>query len=408
MSLPLPESGYLLANLMKNLPDAVYFKDMQSLFVLINQACLMKHGWPSMDFVAGKTDFDVFSKEHAEQAFADEQQIIETGEPLRGIEEKETWPDGRVTWVSTTKMPLKGDAGEIIGTFGISRDITEHKEAEFRALRYAEEMRLITEGMEEEARMAAEMQKNFSPSTFPIYPPGAALKDRCVDFLHRSVLCAQVSGDYCTIVPLSPFEVGIFLCDVRGVGIRAALGTALVRGVIQEVEVPYHGDPGLFLSRVSQLLRPLLFREKLLLDVTACGIILNVSTGLLKVASAEHPRPLCFHAGRDARWLLKDAACHGPALASRKDFSYVTTECQMAPGDSVVLFTDGLFSARNAASDVYGEERVMASACARGGNVLSEIFQTLEDDARAFSADGTFVDDVCFIGFHLNKLLERR
>jgi len=403
----LPDSRYLLANLMNNLSDAVYFKDMQSRFVMMNRACIEKHGWKSAEFIAGKTDFDVFSREHAEQAFADEQLIIETGESLRGVEEKETWPDGRVTWVSSTKMPLKNAAGEIIGTFGISRDITEHKEAELRALHYAEEMRLITEGMEEEARMAAEMQKNFSPSNFPVYPPGAAPGNRCVDFLHRSVLCGQVSGDYCTIVPLSPFEVGIFLCDIRGAGIRAALGTALVRGVIQEVEVPYHGDPGLFLSRVSQLLRPLLFRENLLLDITACGIILNVSTGLLKVASAEHPKPLCFHAGQAAHWLLLEASCHGPALASVDEFSYVTTECQMTLGDSVVLFTDGLFSARNSALETYGEGRVIESAGAFAGNSLAGFIQKLEGDALDFSADGKFGDDVCFIGFQLNKLLER-
>ena len=84
----------------------------------------------SADEAIGKSDFDFFGEEHARQAFEDEQEIIRTGRPIIGKSEKETWPDGRVTWALTSKMPLYDDHGEIIGTFGISKDITAFKEAE--------------------------------------------------------------------------------------------------------------------------------------------------------------------------------------------------------------------------------------------------------------------------------------
>ena len=65
--------------------------------------------------------------EHAAQAYMDEQNIIKTGMPIIGQEEREDWPDGRTTWGSTSKMPLYDNKGNIIGTFGITRDITEKK-----------------------------------------------------------------------------------------------------------------------------------------------------------------------------------------------------------------------------------------------------------------------------------------
>ena len=75
----------------------------------------------------GKTDVDFFTDEHALQALADEQEIVRSGQGIRDKEEKETWPDGRATWASSTKLPLYDDAGQIVGTFGISQDITAQK-----------------------------------------------------------------------------------------------------------------------------------------------------------------------------------------------------------------------------------------------------------------------------------------
>src|SRR5262249_48746772 len=94
-------------------------------------------GLPDPAAIVGKTDFDFFTPEHAQQAYADEQQMIRTGQPVVNLEEKETWPDGRVTWVTTTKMPLRDREGRVVGSFGISRDVTGRKQAE-AALRDSE------------------------------------------------------------------------------------------------------------------------------------------------------------------------------------------------------------------------------------------------------------------------------
>jgi PAS domain S-box-containing protein len=125
----LKKEQYLIDALLNNLPDHIYFKDLESRFIRINKAHAMFFGLSDPDQAIGKRDFDFFTDEHARQAFNDEQNIIRTGH-LLSLEEKETHYDHADTWVSTVKLPLCDKDGRIIGTFGISRDITKHKLAE--------------------------------------------------------------------------------------------------------------------------------------------------------------------------------------------------------------------------------------------------------------------------------------
>jgi two-component system cell cycle sensor histidine kinase/response regulator CckA len=133
----LAQEQYLLLILMENLPDHVYFKDIHSRFLSVSRSMAKRLGL-SPGEVKGKTDADIFGAEHARQALEDEVRIINTGEPLVDIEEKETWPDGSVTWALTSKLPIRDANGKIVGTFGVSRDITARKHAEARIREQAE------------------------------------------------------------------------------------------------------------------------------------------------------------------------------------------------------------------------------------------------------------------------------
>src|ERR1017187_7244494 len=120
-----------MRNLLYSTEERVYFKDLRSRFLLVS-AGWMATAAPdrTVEEIIGKTDFDVFSKEHAAAALEDEQQIIRTGEAMVGELEQETFLDRTGPWVSTTKMPLRDERGQIIGTFGISRDVTAQIKAE--------------------------------------------------------------------------------------------------------------------------------------------------------------------------------------------------------------------------------------------------------------------------------------
>ncbi|MDE0683518.1 MAG: PAS domain S-box protein [Candidatus Poribacteria bacterium] len=124
------QEGDLLHTLMENTPDHIYFKDTESRFIRINRSLADQFGLKNPTDAVHKTDFDFFTREHAQQAYQDEQNVIESGKPIEGKQEKETWPDEQDTWVSTTKVPIRDRDGRIIGTCGISRDITEYYRAQ--------------------------------------------------------------------------------------------------------------------------------------------------------------------------------------------------------------------------------------------------------------------------------------
>jgi len=117
--------------LMESIPDCrIYFKDESGRFLEVNMTLAKHSGLDDPQEAIGKTDFDLFAEEHARSAAKDEQEVMRSGQPIIGKVEKETLRGGRTSWVLTTKMPLLGEDGGIIGIFGISRDISELKRAE--------------------------------------------------------------------------------------------------------------------------------------------------------------------------------------------------------------------------------------------------------------------------------------
>ena len=155
----LAQEQYLLHTLMDNVPDHIYFKDAKSRFTRINKAHADWFGLSHPHEAVGKTDYDFFRAEHAWQAYEDEQEVMQSGQPLTDKEERETWLDGRETWVSTTKAPLRDKAGKVTGTFGISRDITK---------------RVQLEGMLQKAR--AELEKQVEERTADLMATNESLR----------------------------------------------------------------------------------------------------------------------------------------------------------------------------------------------------------------------------------------
>jgi PAS domain S-box-containing protein len=151
----LDRERYFLHTLLDNVPDSIYFKDPESRFLRVSAGLVEKFGLQSNEQVIGKTDADFFAARHANQARRDELTIMTTGRAMVDLVEQETWPDRPDTWCSTTKLPLRDNAGTIVGTFGITRDITQQK-------RNAQELLEAKEAADAANRAKSEFLANMS------------------------------------------------------------------------------------------------------------------------------------------------------------------------------------------------------------------------------------------------------
>jgi two-component system sensor histidine kinase/response regulator len=138
---------FLLAKLLETVPDSVYFKDSDSRFIRISQSCAEKFGIADPSEAIGKSDADFFAGEHARKALADEREIIKTGKPVLAEIEHETYAGDHETWSSTTKVPLQDKNGRVIGTFGISRDVTQQIRAEQELARERDLLKTIIDNV---------------------------------------------------------------------------------------------------------------------------------------------------------------------------------------------------------------------------------------------------------------------
>ena len=399
----------LLRALMKFIPDSIYFKDTGSRFMMMSEAQAKKFHLSDPSEAIGKTDHDFFTGPHADQALTDEKKIMRTGRPLVGIEEKETWPDGSETWVSTTKMPLRDAAGRIIGTFGISRDITERKRMQDALALRTRQLEQKNEQIAEELKMARELQMAMLPNEFPTFLNGGKWPgESAVEFFSFYRPNGSVSGDFFTVTALSDSKVGVFICDVMGHDVRAALVTAMLRSLVQDLgaSVP---DPGELLTKINNNLHSIFKQTGTTMYATAFYLVADVARGEIHYASAAHPEPLQVRrtaglverlAGNGAPGRVK-----GPALGLFADAQFPTHNRKLEAGDLIALYTDGLIEINSLDQKHMFTSELLTDAVRRRAQLpTSDLLAGVISEIREFSGQAGFDDDVCLVGMEVKRL----
>ncbi|HUA38570.1 MAG TPA: SpoIIE family protein phosphatase [Candidatus Sulfopaludibacter sp.] len=401
MSLRNSESLY--HSLVETMPQNVFRKDLQGRFTFANQQ-YCKHYKCKLEDILGKTDFDFFPKELAEKYQRDDRRVIETGQTYEIIEEHQPLGQEK-TIVQVVKTPLYGADGSIIGLQGIFWDITAQKMAEEQIrranaelARSREELRTKNLLMEENLHMAREIQFAMLPQQYPAFPAGVPAEQSAFQFVHRYQPAETVSGDFFNVSALSEDEAAVFICDVTGHGMRAALVTAMIRALVEELK-PIARDPGNFLRKVNADLFTILKTTGSPMLTTAFYLVANWRTGVLRFANAGHPKPLMIHRGAGRVEPLVNASGKSqPALGLFEDPPYQTTEIGLAPGDLLMLFTDGLYEVQGPNEELYSQERLIMDVKDRLQKPAGQLFDELLAAIGNFSVDHEFADDVCLVG----------
>ncbi len=404
----LSDDRVLLHALMEHIPDAIYFKDTASRFLMISAAHAAKFHSGDPAAVIGKTDHDFFTKSHADQALADEQEILRSGQPLVGIEELETWPDGTETWVSTTKMPLRDAGGRIVGTFGISRDITERKRMQDALVVRTRQLEQKNLQIAEELKMARELQMAMLPHEFPEFLNGGKpSRGSALDFFSIYRPSGAVSGDFFTVTALSDCKVGVFICDVMGHDVRAALVTAMLRSQVQDLgaNVP---DPGALLAQINQNLFSVFKQTGATMYATAFYLVADVARGEIHYASAAHPEPLQVRRNAGVVEHLNGTTtgrAKGPALGLFEDAQFPTHSGRLEAGDLIALYTDGLVEINSADEQQIFTPELLAAAVRRRAQLpTTDLLKGVISEIREFSGQPGFEDDICLVGMEVKRL----
>lgn len=401
----LPGKIELLQQLMNNMTDNIFFKDRNSRFVLMNEACARWNGFSSPQEAIGKSDYDLFTPDFADAAHADEQKIMETGQPLLCKEECAEWEDGHAKWVSTTKIPLRDEDGQTVGCIGIGRDITELKQKEVELEQANEKLRLASEQIAQDLHMAAKLQQTFLPQSYPVFSDADG--NPLMEFHHLYDADQEIGGDYCFVHKISDMSAGLLICDVMGHGVRSALVTGIIRAITDEL-IHHAMCPGDFLTAMNRHLFPLLHSGDAFLFTTACYLVIDAKTGALTGALAGHPVPYLVRPKPGCASLLDiDPALQGPALAIVEDYDYPTFSAALSPGDKILLYTDGICETEDHSTGEEFGERLFQQTLQDGSRVsLKQLLPLVMKAAQDFTHNQKLGDDVCLLGVSLNALTD--
>ena len=411
MAEALKRSESLYHSLVETMPQGVFRRDLNGKFTFANQP-YCKHVGRRLEDIIGKSDFDFFSQEAAGKYWQDDLAIMEKGETMEITEETQPVGTDEKHYHHVIKTPLHDETGKVIGLQGMFWDITEkiHAEEKIRRTtaelaRSREELRQKNSVMEENLRTAREIQLAMLPQQYPVFPPDAQPEQSALFFLHRYQPAESVSGDFFTVTQISPTEAGVLICDVTGHGTRAALVTAMIRAIAEELK-PLARDPANFLRKLNFDLHSILKTTGSPMLTTAFYAVADCASGTLRYANAGHPKPLLLRRTENIVKTLANACGKGqPALGLFEDPVYETTEQPIQPGDFLMLFTDGIFEVQGQHEELYSQERLTHDVKELMRLPSPELFDGLIEVVRGFALNGEFEDDVCLVGMDFARQL---
>ncbi len=385
----------LLRTLIDNVPDHIYVKDKCSCFLVANRAIAKFMNVAMIEELVGKTDFDLYPTDLAEQLYQEEQKIIETGQPLINVEVPYTdRASGQTIWLLTNKIPFQDSYGNIAGLVGIKRDITERKQAE------QERLQLLA--MQSQLAIAQQIQESLLPAPIPAWTDlevicyTLAAQEVGGDFyVYRAFDLPIVSKSFVNWHHTGSYAVAVG--DVSGKGMPAALLMAVSLASFQSV-IEQEFSPHELLTYLDNAIMSYTKTTHqncalVYLEITPPGR--NGSAGLLRVANAGCVFPIIKRIDGTVEWIEVGGMPLGVGLGAKTGYQEVSLD--LAAGDLVILTTDGVVEAYNPAKEMFGfarfEQAVKAGPCGDGAAMMAH----LQREVTTFMADAILHDDLTMV-----------
>jgi len=244
--------------------------------------------------------------------------------------------------------------------------------------------------MQQELQLAQHVQLGFLPKTFP-------RQDR-VAFDKFYVTCDLLGGDLFDVFNAGPDHVALYMADVAGHGVSAALISGLLKMAVHSVKERTALGAGHLRAEFSRPDHVLTSLNELLIKeipdyefITVIYAVLDLNTNSFVLASAGHPPPFFFQqeTGQAYAWKMPT----GTALGLVGDQSYTSITRDLAPGDKVLFYTDGLIEAMNGQGEEFGEERALNVLREHGNRTPAEIIQVLREAVERHRGDHEISDD---------------
>ena len=385
----------LLQTLIEILPCRIFVKDRDGRITLTNEAYRRALGLRPQDDVTGKLLGELVADERTGPYGMDDRLVIEKGTEILNREDFDASPLGDKRWMLLSKVPLRDGEGQVQGLVGMAADITAQKEAEARAVRIQHQLEEKNRQIEAELALARELQTELMTSSLvnvrEQLDATGPLAPRIAFHYEASV---HLAGDFFQLIPITRRRFGLLLCDVMGHGVKAALVTTLIRGLITDVK----GDdvaPQTMLARLNDRLCTLLDRPPLPRFVTAMYALVDLDESCLTIASGGHPWPL-YRTQDGTTAPLCSVEC-GPALGLIRGSTFAPERRRIAAGDRILFYTDGWTEETDGDGGEFGVGRLCDELDRHATQAPDITLNEAAHEVRRFAGRPSFSDDLCAV-----------
>ena len=392
----------LLETIIQILPCRIFARNTKGEFLLINEEYRNTFHIDARENVIGKKLTDLRDNEMARQIEVQDAEIMGTGVPL--INELE-FTKGLLNvgrWALSSKVPLKNSQGAITGIVGMVMDITEQKEAEQKAKAAGEELAKKNYQFEAELLVARQLQEQLMAIGFdsqPMYARSGNTWELEASYLYTP--SHHLAGDFFYLIPISENRLGILVCDVMGHGIKAALVTMLIRGLMLETPVLL-AEPDKVMKHLNDSLVKLAEDPEFPRFVTALYTVIDLNTGNVRLASAGHPAPI---------WRVEDnSGSHfelcpvediGPALGLLPDEIFKGSQFELTQKTELLFYTDGIIEQKTKQGEEWGVENLEETVLDHESDDLPEQLKAISDELKESAGAEELSDDVCIVAVRL-------